>query len=210
MEEALSDMEHLSAFLKRIWWDSHRSFEMVTRFDIFMFFLLLLPVGIQLYVNIPLGNYIDQKKAINLAKAETKVDSLDLKPLVKQEPELKNISQEFLIFFPEKSQMNDDLFKIKSFISKGKLEIKSIDYEYEQLKDIPLFKVKMRVKLKGNYRAQRNLTYDLFSNFPYLSMPVFIIKGDSDQTYESDTELNLYYSLADQSVDGVKDASPTL
>ncbi|HRN46274.1 MAG TPA: hypothetical protein PLH20_16120, partial [Flavobacterium sp.] len=86
----------------------------------------------------------------------------------------------------------------------------SIDYEYEQLKDIPLFKLKMRVKLKGNYRAQRNFTYDLFSNFPYLSMPVFIIKGDSDPNYESDTELNLYYSLADQSVEGVKDASSNL
>ena len=62
MEEAIRDMALLSAFLKRIWWDSHRYFEMVSRFDIFMFFLLLLPVGIQLYVNIPLKSYIDQKE----------------------------------------------------------------------------------------------------------------------------------------------------
>ena len=209
MERALSDMEHLSKILKRIWWDGNRFFEGVTRFDMLMFLLFILPIGIELYINIPLQTYIEQKKAINLEQKETKVDSLDLK-LVKQEPELKNVSQEFLTFFPEKGQMNDDLFKIKSFILKNKLEIKSIDYEYEQLKDIPLFKLKMRVKLKGNYRAQRNFTYDLFSNFPYLSMPVFIIKGDSDPNYESDTELNLYYSLADQSVEGVKDASSNL
>ena len=124
MEEAIRDMALLSAFLKRIWWDSHRYFEMVSRFDIFMFFLLLLPVGIQLYVNIPLKSYIDQKEIIKLEKTESKVDSLDLKPLVKQEPELKDITQEFLIFFPEKNQINDDLFKIKGYILKRKLEIK--------------------------------------------------------------------------------------
>lgn len=210
MEEAIKDMALLSAFLKRIWWDSHRYFEMVSRFDIFMFFLLLLPVGIQWYVNIPLGHYIDQKKAINLEKTESKVDSLVFKPLVKQEPQLKDLTQEFLIFFPEKNQINDDLFQIKGYILKRKLEINSIEYEYEELKEIPLYKVKMKIKLKGNYRAQRNFTYDLFSNFPYLSMPVFSLKGHSDQIYESDTELNLYYRLADQSVVGVKDASPNL
>lgn len=203
-------MERVYRVLERIWWDSNRFFEGVSRFDIFMVLLLLLPVGVELYVNIPLQTYIEKKKEINVEQAEPKSVFLDIKPLVKQEPQLKNVSQEFLIFFPEKAQMNDDLFKMKSFILKNKLEIKSIGYEYEKLKDIPILKVKIKAKLKGNYRAQRNLTYDLFLNFPYLSMPVFSLKGESDQAYESDIDLNFYYRITERSTGGEKNVPPNL
>lgn len=204
-------MGRISSVFERIWWDRNRFFEGVSRFDIFMFSLLLFPVGVERYVNIPLQAYIEQKKEIHVEQAENESVLLDLKPLVKQEPQLKNVSQAFLTFFPEKSLMNDDLFRLKGFILKNKLEIKSIGYEYEALKDIPVFKVKIKAKLKGGYRAQRNLSYDLFSNFPHLSMPVFSLKGESDQVYESDIDLNLYYRTEQTgSLGGEKNAPPNL
>lgn len=211
MERALIMKERISSVFERIWWDCNRFFENVSRFDIFMFSLLIFPIGIKLYVNIPLKTYIEKKREINVEQSETQSVLLDLKPLVKQEPQLENVSQAFLTFFPEKKQMNDDLFKMKSFIIKNKLEIKSIGYEYQELKDVPILKVKIKVKLKGSYRAQRNLTYDLFSNFPHLSMPVFSLNGENDQVYESDIDLNLYYRTEQTgSLGGDKNAPPNL
>ena len=210
MEKALIIMR-ISSVFERIWWDANRLFEKATRFDILMVLLLFLPVGIELYVNVPLSAYIEQEKTIIVEQVEAKADFLELKPVLKQESSLKGVSQQFLGFLPEKSKMDDELFEIKSFILKNKLEIKSIIYEYEMLKGIPVYKAKLKIKLKGNYRAQRNFIYDLFSNFPHLSMPVFTLKRDSDQLYESDIDLNLYYRTEEtQFFGGAKNAPPNL
>ncbi|ENW93023.1 hypothetical protein [Acinetobacter dispersus] len=204
-------MERVSKAVERLRWDSHRIFEKVTCFDILMVLLLLFPLAIQVSINMPLKAYVQHNKAIIAEQVRAKADFFELKPLVKQDAPLKNASQEFLAFFPEKSLMNDDLFRLKGFILKNKLQLISLNYEYENLKDIPLMKVKLQVKLKGGYRAQRSLVYDLFSNFSYLAMPTYTLKNEVSEMNESDLSIYLYYSTDNnQSVGGEKNAPPNL
>lgn len=210
MERAL-EMEHISKVLERLLWDSNRLFEKVTRFDILMVLLLLFPLAIQVYINMPLKAYVQHNKAIIAEQVRAKADFLELKPVVKQDAQLKNTSQEFLTFFPEKNQMNNDLFKLKGSILKNKLQLISLSYDYENLKDIPLLKVKLQVKLKGSYRAQRSLVHDLFSNFPHLAMPTYTLKSEGSEMNESDLNIYLYYSTDNnQLIGGEKNAPPNL
>lgn len=186
-------MLNLYKILDRFLWSFNHFLDRVSYIDIAIISFCILPLGINIYINNPLRKYIIQQEKIIYSEQVNKDDILKNQLIFNKEVEVKDKSSDFFNFLPPQYDVNKNLFYVKKIILKNKLEIESVEYVYEKLDNIPVYQVKAKIKLKGNYYNQRKLIYDLYSQLKNLSISKINLTNDKGVFWNMDFEIKLFF-----------------
>lgn len=172
-------------------WRLKKAWQDLNQIDLIAFAIVFLPVLILFFVNVPLEQYLDtQTKAIKSVKQEeNNVESLEIKL---QPLQSEKMSDQFILFLPDESTKNEQLLKIHFLINKNKLTLENIHYQNEAIKNTPIKRLKVQMRLVGDYNQQRKFLFGLLNEMPNLAIHQLLVNNNPDQKNLS-LDVNLYY-----------------